>query len=835
MPPLTLSASKGRRSSGAQIALPPDTLSRCVDAIYVPEDPEWPHKHPGRTSAGALPSGFTAANTYDIAHAGFSTTDKVLVLGNSKIVRATGGATLGAFADLEDLDSADFARTGTYLRAIPDGWRRAVLFTGAASERPLVLDEDNNVRFLSLKKPSDTGTLAATATTPTIARPDSPEGTPATCSEGTVTANFSNTANARDGDASTYASGYLTAPGIIASDWEFTDAGNTPSAQKLNVRFATSSLPPGDVELPADRRTTESVSAYVVVQISVDNGAAFTTVFNNNVPVGDTTIQFDVGSGVAWASIIVRVIFRYVSGTIKAGALVYDIWSQEATAGGSVIIAAGTYGYAVVEVFTVTLASGRTIVVYSAPSKIVYVTLNGTTHVGVTLTLPARANLNSDGVGSSGTTKLLKRYIYRTVTNGVYPDLGYIGEATIAATTFVDAFTVAADTLGSPGLPVQYVGDTVYPLHSQAPALLDACLHDGSIVYIDKDNPYGFGWTPRGFPESFPVPQHTGNLPTFRNDQAKGVESLGNSVIIFQRSQVMRARGLPMASEPNFNIGNLEITTLSANYGLAGSPRSKTTIQSQRGHAMVVWVSDDGIYGTDGSLPSERGMGCIKISVRFDWNLVDGARLAETHLTFDPVLQLLAFDYYDRAGTLQTEYFHTFPEAWVPSGQDQLVPICSGPHSFTAVGRTVGENGGVLRHWSLSTADLVVYSERTGTGRANAAFTTHIEWGWQYPAGPRSEVQFYGGSIAHTDWGASETLDVELLTRDDETGIIQPSKKAGVSLRGARVSELGDLPGAGQAFTIILRHHGKTTSAGTPVRAFGPVTLEAELVDEVRS
>jgi hypothetical protein len=238
---------------------------------------------------------------------------------------------------------------------------------------------------------------------------------------------------------------------------------------------------------------------------------------------------------------------------------------------------------------------------------------------------------------------------------------------------------------------------------------------------------------------------------------------------------------------------------------------------------------------TDGSLVSERGMGCVKLSAHKNWSGdVDTERLDETQLSFDPVRQEICFDYYDNDGVRQHERMHTGGLHWVATGQDQAVPIWSGPHTLTANGRLNGEDAGVKRHWTLSIPNLKVYSERVGTQDDGNDILTHIESVWVQPAGPRNETQIYAGSMFHSDWQANEQCVLDILVREDQSGIIQTDHHSDVSLRGKRATELGLVEGSGQSFKAIIRHKGKTTSSGKPVRGFGPVVLEVERVDEIR-
>jgi len=315
-----------------------------------------------------------------------------------------------------------------------------------------------------------------------------------------------------------------------------------------------------------------------------------------------------------------------------------------------------------------------------------------------------------------------------------------------------------------------------------------------------------------------------------------GVQALGDIILIYLRTRVLRIRNLPFADRPGFDIGSTEIDILAPNAGLAGSPKSHTVFESQRGHAVAAWVGDSGIWMSDGSKRDERGMGAVKLTQNLKWNqMVDTTRLDETILSFDPVTQLLYFDYYDRDGNARTLIGSTAPDHWIPLGDNQHpVPKWSGPHVLgRVVDRTIGELSDTLRQWSLRTDTLVLYNERTGTDDNGSDIISFLETGWVYAGGPRREFHVYTGALYHSDWGAGAVIDLELITRRDNTGIEQHKHKKGLSLRGERVTSFNHLSRAGQSLKVKLTHKGKTSSLVSPTRAIGPAVFDGHMMGEV--
>jgi hypothetical protein len=506
---------------------------------------------------------------------------------------------------------------------------------------------------------------------------------------------------------------------------------------------------------------------------------------------------------------------------------------QEATAGSSGYPSAGTYHYAVTDVYVVELASGENFVTESAPSDTDSVVLDGETHTGVSLALTATSNTQALGFNQT----LLHRNVYRSTKSGVWPNLGQVAkQISVSAITFIDTFETSGETLGTPSMDIIYVGAGAYASAGGPPPFLDATLHQGSVVAIPANGPFRIVWSAKGFPEYYPVPHNFPFLSSATNDRLTGVVSLGDILLVMTRSRILRVRGLPFATAAEtFNVDGLEIHTLSPSEGLAGTPLAYCLFHSQKGHGVCAWVSDSGIWMTDGSLVSERGLGVRKLTSHKNWRGdVDLSRLDETELTFDPELQVIVFDYYDRAGTRKCEYLHVSPQHWVQSGEDQMTPKITGPHTLTALRRAVGENGGVWRHWSLNTTSLKVLSERTGLWDDGARILTHIESGWIYPIGPRNRFHLYRGTLGHGDWGSGAVFDLDLLVRNDETGAIQTIAKRGLSLRGERMTDLGWLNVSGQSLKVIIRHDGSTVSDGSASLYISPPMFEMEAVDEVR-
>jgi hypothetical protein len=817
-------------------------------AIYMPDDPDRIYKMPGRTLAATLSSP-QSITPYGLRHIQFDTQpSQLLLLANAQLYRQTAATTLSSWTSVNDLQASPvaFPRSGTFLKTLPDGLNRWVSWTGG-SERPLIHDEEGHVRFLSLNKPG-TPTLA------TITPPGSPPAvifpTSTAAASYPLTASMDingagahvdgnrsgtgwfSTANAYDGNLTTFATGISYEQSSLVAEtqnWSFS-AGGTTNGHGLVVSMRV-----------------YGSHGYCVVGMKSGAGdfTRLTALYLGHAyfpPLDGQTIVdyiFPLTNGITINTIVVQISLQMQSATGEdAYACVHEIQIRDnlSPRDAAGIIPDGTYNYATTEVFRTTLSSGLSFEVESAPSTLAAVTLtSNTTVTAIQVTPAAAANITSDGIKHDPDNGLEHfRRVYRSTKTGAWPDLGMIGTLPLASTAFIDSFTTGATQLGVPSIFTVFAGTDTIIAAGLAPAFYDATVTRGGIIFaIPAGDRYRLQWCMPGRPDYWPLPaQDLSLLPSLRNDKLQGVAAIGDAILVFMRSRVVRLVDLPIVNQPNFDISRIQIDILSPNEGLAGSPLSYCLFQSQKGRGVCAWVSDNGIWMTDGTLLSERGMGISKLSVNMDWlNDVDTTRLDETELTYDPELQIIFFDYFDPSGDRRTYALHTHPDHWVDTGQDMAVPKVAGPTPIEVIDRTVAENdGGGFQHWSLSSSALRICNENTGSDNVGQDIVTHIESGWRYPSGAMEEFDLKFAGVYHNHWGINESCDLDILVRRDKTGIIQNIRKR-IELTGARITRKF-MSRAGQSCKIILRHVGKT---GTGTRAFGPVVLDVTSMGELEN
>lgn len=796
---LAMAVHNGICTSKSDLELEAGFLRTIKNWIYRPDDPTRLWKIAGRNLAIPLPTGLTSGT--DLSYLQYESSDSLLLYSGTKLytqAAVTSGGTAGGWTTAKDAAATDYGIAGNYMRAIHDGANRWLAFTGHENQKTLVRDSDGLWRFLGLKKPAQCSALARITTVTAAYNPDA--------SSNAVGGGFTNPANAYDTSLTTYASASRSSPGTTSQVWEWTDAGTIPANAALYIKLGTSSLPPsgegGGGEGGAGGGGGEALEATLKVEVSYNNGAAYTTIFEKATPVSTQTASANLTAGGNWTDLWVRVSLEYASGTVTVTGRVYEIYAQ--TGGGSGINGNYTFYYAVTEVYRKTLGDGSVVEVESAPSDVGVApntdayssvsTTAGDGTTGVTLALPARKNLDTDGTAAT----YLFRNIYRSTGTGSWPNLGKIGTAQITDTSFTDTFSIAPDVLGSPTILVYSISNVYYNGAGEPPPFLDATLYKGAVVAVNATDPYRLNWSLPGRMEYWPAFHDISLLPSDRGDRLKGCTAVGEKLVIFTNSRVLRLDDIVFISDSSPNITGINPGVLSPNAGLAtDTPHGYCLLQNQKGNALLMWIAHNGIWMTDGYLVSERGMGVVKCSVYLDWdNLVDKSQLGSARLTYDPEIQAVIFDFQGADGLRQCIYFHTSPHHWVASGQDQLVPKMTGPHDQRMTARTVGELSGRLRHFGLvgaSSDTEGIYLENSGTTDA-ASFSgtptiqSFLESGWFY-SGANKKLRSWWLLLYHSNWQVSGNCLVEFLARSDATGNLQMVQKS-VSLAGSRISRI---------------------------------------------
>lgn len=821
MPDVVFPISNGIDTASDETQLKQGFSRLIKGGVYRPDDPDCLYPLPPRTAAGLV----HATNPVGLDHIVFSGgASYLLSVANGRFYEALAAQAALTWSTAKDAAGADYTTTGTHFEAIYDGTDRWLAFTGGASERPLVRDADGNWYRLGMFAPAAPTLNAINGSSGTVRSPQSSSGA------------FSNGANAYDkltnptGWQDTAASVERSTAGSDTHTWDFTGAGagNPSAGYTLYVRLQTISLPPvdtgdggtGSTYTPGQQNQTEPFVATLTVECSEDTGANYTLLFSQSVPVTLSTISFPFATALSFDQIRVRATLTYTSGTRKVTVQVIEIWADTA---GTALIPQGNYYYTVTEVHKIQLADGTWVVRESEPSPMLKVPVTGTAYA-IKLDLPARQNQATDGCA---TAKLYRR-IYRSTLNSTWPDLGFIAEVAITDTSFNDNFTQDATLLGVPSIFTVSVQGMSFAASGPPPAFRDAVIFRGAVVAIPTSDPRRIQWSLPGIPDCWPLPVHDLALvPSDRNDELMALMVVNDVLLVFMRHRVIRLRELPFANRSDFDLGRVEVDVLSPSYGLTNT-MGVCLGSTQKGRAIVLWASDNGIWMTDGSTVAERGMGLVKASAYLDWQQTVPQDYIDTvRLVFEPVQQIVWLDAEDTSGRFSYA-LHIASNHWVPTGQDQIVPKITGPHGVRLIDRAVGETDGKLLMWGLD-ASGYVWNEAYGTTDEAHWFDTkgdietHIETGWNYPAGPLGEVHIYEGTMYHSDWGPYEACSVDVLVRRDDTGVVQGVTKRAVKLSGTRTTRYW-VDRAGQAVKLIIRHIGPYNR----VANIGPSILSME-------
>ena len=139
---------------------------------------------------------------------------------------------------------------------------------------------------------------------------------------------------------------------------------------------------------------------------------------------------------------------------------------------------------------------------------------------------------------------------------------------------------------------VKSAGGNDVKQRSQALELLEQGVD--ALVIIPVDSRRSLTWTLANQPDALPQFHDLRTLPSERNDDIMGVTNLGDILLVFLRTKVIRVRFLPSsASTVGFDLGSLEVDVLSPDEGLAGGPRAYATFKTEYGRGLTAWTSDN--------------------------------------------------------------------------------------------------------------------------------------------------------------------------------------------------------------------------------------------------
>lgn len=801
--------------------LPAGYLTRATGVYYKPDDDSQLWKVEGRTLLASDVGGATgAAKAFCLLT--HSTHSRLLVLKDDdrvyEIDPAT-GASYGAISDAQAVP-VEYAIEGDYFVGLPDGSDRW-FFYGATNKAPMIRDKDGNWRVAGMATPSETMAFVSENTVaPTVYRPTSDSG------------DFrpSSSAYAYDQDSNTHSTAELNTefPGANAAhDFSYSAIG---AGTTLGHKFYV------DHRIRTDSVLNLQAEAIVNYYVSTDGGATFPgtpdwtdNFIGSNDQEWRQIIQFPVADATTVSQIVLRA--ELVAGTgVVLGEIhlfIHELYlSNAGNLAGYDFQTDDRLIYGFTEIYKRELSDGSFDEVESPMSNQIEVTPTvGASIYGLNFAFPAAIE---NGPDTGYALEFVKRRVYRTTVTGVYPNMGLVAELDSDIVEWEDDLSIEPTTLGSPGFFTVTGAGLTIPAASAPPPLKSATVHNGAIVGIPWGNQQSLVYNIPGFPDYWPQLLHRlDRVSTERNDSLVAVASVNDNLLVYLQNRVLRFKILPLAGDGSaYTLSGLADANLSANEGLV-NPRARVAVQAQRGTIMDFFVASSGIYMTDGTLLSERGLGVRKVSSNIDWEAtVDVSQLATSaRLSYDPRLQIVWFDYMDNNNQRRSLTIHASGKHWVQTGQDALAPKITGPHIVGNLDRVTGFLSATPKMWTLDSGRNIWteggFVDNAKWFNPRGEILSLIESGWVYPAGPSEEFRAFEGTCYHSNWGRNASVDIDLLFRRDASGLTQRVLKRAISLNGERTTPFVALS-SGQAVRFGLRQI--STASG----ALGPLVLTIE-------
>ena len=912
MPTLVLPLDKGINTREEPSQLEPGWLWNCRGWIYEPDDAAHLWKLPGRTAWGTITPAAAYIRgleylqyDYPVNASTDTVRDRIVAWDeDGQLWEAAGSYEAGAAAKAltkSQMAGSDLTFPGQAPKAVHDGANKWIMFTGGRGEsRPIVRSVDGVYRPLGLTVPASAPTLEAETTAGSgssgaddfYSRPSS--GEVVTEVGKTADGLWTDFSNAWDLNGGLDYDPNLTTFAVVQCRGAAATGSYRYSIAKW-TGFATETPDQVDgytLKIQLENNFAGATHAGGInVYVSYDAGVNWTLRSILSSPSIVTQIQLDLVGTSSFADLQVKVEV-YNSEYLNYNEVkIFDIaaWKPAVSADppDTDVAITGTFYYAVTEVYSHTDPWGNPVEIESSISPIASITIDspGTGYKWIKVTMPPL--VNTSAYGDFGTGEVTRR-LYRSTATGAYPNLGLLAEVGSADDlvfydTFKEPESLGPAELGTPSIPTIELTSTYFARNDPPPAFLDAVLHRGSLVAIDGSNMTDLVWSIPGEIEYFPSIHRMSLLSSDRNDALRGLGETGPYLLIFTGTKITRLKNLQFATLQTFDLSLIETSVLTHTDGLAGTSKSICYFKSPDGLNLIAWVSDRGIMASDGFLPAERGVGVVNLTQHIDWNtMVDRETLVTSKLTYDPIKQIVWFDFNRPAGVDGVKHraclaLHVSAKHWIDVKVGYKVPKITGPHSQAVTARAIGEgrkmtsvpsgewdmsrfwavgtpptpdgsgetlgefpltqapiqsapsaSDSMLNHW-IAKYDGSIFLEYDGwTDEAlwtdpGGDIESHLETPWIYPL---PAWMIYQGELGHTNWGSAQFCTMIFSTRRDDAGYLQRTVKNGVSLLGARFTKFW-LSRSGQSLRLILRHVGKAGGA------VGPLKFEIEPQDQV--
>lgn len=820
----------GLNTAADRSYLAPGELTVATGAYYKPGDTQRLWKMLGRTTYGDAFAGTGPARRgCGVAYFAFdsSGSDKLFVANRNgeyafSTVSST-DATSGTFVTLT---------TGLTAGATSLAWAHFddVWFLCDSVNKPYVFKGDNTFRRMGLDPPA--GTLQATVGNGTLT--SRPTTATFTGTEWGLPSFMYDTPAAVSADDSlvdyyaallqTFGGSALNPPDLsvgtsynIKFDGWSSDTGSNRSfacVVGVNVNVGTietglvGNLGSANFTQTSDAPSGSKYDLTLHIDLATDGGTTFTEQvsfpFKSIDPLSPgqapKQIAFTIADGVDLANVVVK--FRLVNNADSADITynyfqVFDVQITDNGWAGAQTTQAGMY-YAVAEAIPAEGLIGP----LSTPA---FVTMSAQNQVRLTFPAPP---------GETQTNAAATHwYVYRTFDGGTpMKDYRLRGVVDISQTAWNDPFDVPISSEVGERPPLMNIGSLFYPTNYPPPRFKSIVEYQNFLVAIDAASPRSLVYSFPNRPEYWPTLYRITDFPLKEHDQLQALAIAGDLLICLAQANVIVINGLPDANSA-ITLANSEPTILRGAPGCVGP--YAVCEYSIHGEPRVVWVSEQGVYETNGHTVWE-------LSTQLDWaSTVSQGNLQETWLHYDRDDQIIEMGVdTDADGFVDRSYFFHMSGEHRKGDGNRGLPKITGPH-YTQLANKVSAlaNDGRYRVYSLDVDNSGnVYHEKDGgTDSGQFYSSTEVpidvrtgrlfgpdlrEWAVDFP------------SVRHTSWGATPLL-ITWTTGNDEYGAAGESNDVLVTMTiTTQRSTKFAIARIGQWHQVKLTHTGDASASG---------------------
>jgi hypothetical protein len=412
--------------------------------------------------------------------------------------------------------------------------------------------------------------------------------------------------------------------------------------------------------------------------------------------------------------------------------------------------------------------------------------------------------------------------IWRTIDASA-PGSGYrfLEWVDISETSWNDPMTRPLNSTAGEPPPLMNIAGRYHQINYPPGVWTAITEYDTNMVALAAHAPRQLAYSYPSRPEWWPPFYVVTDFPLKEHDQLKALAVAGDLLIVGATANIIVVNGLPDAEDLK-SLLTSKPTVLRGAPGCVG-PYAMLGY-SLHGEPRVMWVSEQGVYETNGNQVWE-------ISTKLNWAAaVSQGNLDKTWLHWDRDLQIMEMGV-DTDGdglTDRSYYFHMSDEHRSGSGGRGL-PKITGPHYMNAANKVSAQaNDGRYRIYSLDNDETgEVFHEKDGGTDAGNFFNTLsevpldvvgaraygpdlTEWAADFP------------TVRHTSWGATPMTMTWKVGRDigeeeDVTVTLTMSSQKQTKFAVAR---------SGEWHEIRLVHNGDASTSGALGHIeFGPTIM----------